>query len=1798
VNPLPVPTIGGPNSICINTAGNVYTTEAGLTNYVWTVSPGGIITAGGTAVDNTVTVTWNAAGPQSVSVNYTNAFGCVATTPTIYNVTVHPTPVPTITGPTLVCFNSSINYTTEAGMSSYVWIVSAGGTVTAGGTAVDNFVTVTWNTVGPQTVSVGYTSTFGCPYIVPTVANITVAPLPTPTIAGPTPVCAATTGNVYVTELFMTNYFWTVSAGGTVTAGGTATSNTITVTWNTAGPQTVSVNYTDANGCSAASPTVYNVTVNALPVPTIAGPASICVNSAGVYSTEALMSGYVWNVVGGNITAGAGTNTITVLWNTVGAGNVSVSYTNGNNCTAATPTIYNVTVNPLPVPTIVGPANICQNTTGNTYTTQPGMTNYTWNVSFGGLVTAGGGAADNFVTVTWNVVGAQTVSVGYTNANGCTSAAATVYPVNVLPLPTPTISGPNVLCANTAGLVYTTEVGMTNYAWTVSAGGLITAGAGTNTITVTWNTAGAQTVTVTYTNTFGCNPTVPTVYNVTVNPLPVPTVAGPASVCVTSTGNVYSTESGMSGYVWNISAGGTITAGAGTNAITVSWNTAGAQFVSVSYTNTLGCVAAAPTVYNVTVNPLPVPTIAGPASVCVNSTGNTYSTQAGMTGYTWTVSAGGTIAGGGTATDNTVTVTWGTTGAQTVSVNYTNGNGCTAAAATVYNVTVNPLPVPTIAGPTAACVTSTGNVYTTQAGMTGYTWNVTGGTIAGGAGTNVITVTWNTVGAQTVSVNYNDANGCTAATATVYNVTVNPLPVPTIAGPAAACVTSTGNVYTTEAGMTGYLWNVTGGTITAGIGTNVITVTWNTVGAQTVSVNYTNGNSCTAAAPTVYNVTVNPLPVPTITGSASVCVTSTGNTYTTQAGMTNYVWNVSAGGTVTAGGTSTSNTITVTWNTAGAQFVSVNYTNSNGCTAAAATVFNVTVNPLPVPTIAGPASICATSTGNVYTTQAGMTNYIWSVSAGGTITAGGTATSNTVTVTWNTAGAKTVSVNYTNGNGCTAAAATVYNVTVNPLPVPTIAGPATACVTSTGNTYSTETGMSGYIWNVTGGTITAGAGTNAITVTWNVTGAQSVSVNYTNGNGCTAATPTVYNVTVNPLPVPTITGPTTACAPATGNIYTTQAGMTGYTWIVSAGGVITAGTGTNAITVTWNTVGAQTVTVNYINANGCSAATPTVYNVTVNPRPNPTLTGITTVCAGTTGVVYTTDPGMTGYVWTVSAGGSITAGAGTNAITVTWTTAGAQTVTVNYNNVFGCAASTPTSLAVTVNALPVPTIAGPATACTGSTGNVYTTQTGMTNYVWTVSAGGTITAGGTTTSNTATITWNTAGAQFVTVTYTNANGCTATAATQYNVTVNANPTPTITGQTSMCVNSGYYDYTTQPGMTNYVWTISAGGTITWGQGSNVAQVTWNVPGAQWIAVTYTNAGGCTATVPTQFNVTVNPMPGTAGNIIGTPVVCGGAQGVAYSVGPIANAVTYVWSLPAGATIATGALTNSITVNFDAYAQSGNITVYGDNLCGSGPLSPPFAVTVNALPDTAGIIVGDPAVCAGTSGAIYTVAPINNATSYVWTVPAGATIVGGATTNTITVDFSVSAVSGMITVHGNNSCGAGATGPEFEVTVSPIPPAPIITQIGDSLLMSNIPTGNQWYFGGAPIPGANGQYLLATILPGEYWCVVTWNGCSSDTSVHIFLPTGIINTMPANASFNVFPVPNDGRFTATINYPTNEVFNIKVYNNLGVMIFEQDGIEVRGTSSTRIDLGTTPPGVYTVAFETGNKRIMKKILIRR
>ncbi|OFX62101.1 MAG: hypothetical protein A2066_13160 [Bacteroidetes bacterium GWB2_41_8] len=52
--------------------------------------------------------------------------------------------------------------------------------------------------------------------------------------------------------------------------------------------------------------------------------------------------------------------------------------------------------------------------------------------------------------------------------------------------------------------------------------------------------------------------------------------------------------------------------------------------------------------------------------------------------------------------------------------------------------------------------------------------------------------------------------------------------------------------------------------------------------------------------------------------------------------------------TVIAGGGTNDNSITLKWITAGSKSVSVNYTNTNGCTAVTAATSTITVHPIPV----------------------------------------------------------------------------------------------------------------------------------------------------------------------------------------------------------------------------------------------------------------------------------------------------------------------------------------------------------------------------------------------------------------------------------------------------------------------------------------------------------------------------------------------------------------------------------------------------------------------------------------------------------------------------------------------------------------------------------------------------------------------------------------------------------------------------------------------------------------------------------
>ena len=196
-----------------------------------------------------------------------------------------------------------------------------------------------------------------------------------------------------------------------------------------------------------------------------------------------------------------------------------------------------------------------------------------------------------------------------------------------------------------------------------------------------------------------------------------------------------------------------------------------------------------------------------------------------------------------------------------------------------------------------------------------------------------------------------------------------------------------------------------------------------------------------------------------------------------------------------------------------------------------------------------------------------------------------------------------------------------------------------------------------------------------------------------------------------------------------------------------------------------------------------------------------------------------------------------------------------------------------------------------------------------------------------------------------------------------------------------------------------------------------------------ISVTATNACG-TSTARTVA-ITVLPLPDAAGTITGVTPICQGTNAVPFSVGAINNATGYTWTLPSGASIATGSNTNSITVDFSAAAASGNVTVTGTNACGNGTVSPNFAVVVNNPPTIA--LGANPTVCAGTT---------STSISY------------GATTNSpnqVSIDFDATAQGqGFVDV-----INAALTATPIAITV---PTAPAANIYNANLTVTNSITG--------------------------------------------------------------------------------------------------------------------------------------------
>ena len=1136
---------------------------------------------------------------------------------------------------------------------------------------------------------------------------------------------------------------------------------------------------------------------------------------------------------------------------------------------------------------------------------------------------------------------------------------------------------------------------------------------------ITTSTPGTYTLASVTTANMGCPTGIVTgTAVVTANPLPTAAISGSATVCQNAASPVLTfTGSGATApytFTYKVNGGPNQTISTVTgNSVTLPVPTGVAgtfvyQLVSVQDGGTTACTQPQAGSSTVVVNPLPSATISGTATVCQDAPSQpvTFTGTTGTPPYTFTYNINGgsnqTIA---TTVGNSVILSApatipGTYIYNLVSVQDASSPGCTQLQAGSATLMVNPLPSATISGNATVCQNPASQPVTfTGSGSTPpytFTYNINWGanqTITTTAGNSIVlqapvnipgTFIYNLISVQDAG-----STTCSQLQAGSATVTVNPLPTASISGTVSVCQGSP-NLPVTFTGGSGtapytFTYNINGGasqTITTAAGNSVsVTVSTALPGTFTYtleSVQDASSTSCIQLQPGSAIVTVNPLPVASVSGTTTVCRNAAPQSITFTGGNGTppytFTYNINGGSALTVTTTAgNSATVTAPTGTAGTflyNLVSVQDASSTLCSQLQNSSATLVVNPLPTATITGTVTVCQNAPPQLITFTGGSATppytFTYSINGGGNQIVS-TVAGNSVTIAMptNVAGTFTcnlISVSDASSTLCSQLQPGDVTVTVNPLPTANISGTTTVCqnapsqpITFTGGstiapytfTYNINGGAAQTITTAAGNSITLFAPTNVPgTYTYNL-----VSVRDAGSTTCSQLQPGSAVITINPRPVPTLAGPAAICLNASSS-YTTDPGMSGYSWTVTTGGTISGGT-TNNISVLWSSTGTKTITVNYTDLNGCTAPVASSYNVLVNTLPVPTLSGLNSICTGIP-TVYTTEAGMSQYSWSVSPGGTKTGGGSITdpTVTVNWTTPGPNTVTVNYTLGTGCTAGSPTTYNVSVNPSSTPTITSPLNPICATSSTMYTTQPGMSGYAWTITPGGTVLSGSLT--NTLTVRWNIAGIQSVTANYINAFNCTAVAPTKYDVTVNPLPVTTITeNAVPVCQSVPHLYQTPADPSSTFTWTVipSTNGVISGGQGTNAATIDWQNAGTSTVAVTGTNnTTGCLSSSTYVADVKPKPAPAFTPcfDLVTTPgakkiILRGGApslpaqgiySGTRVSFNPLNG---YYQFDPLGATAGSYAVTYTYTNTFGCPANAGPVNISVQNIaffCGS------------------------------------------------------------------------------------------------------------------------------------------------------------------------------------------------------------------------------------------------------------------------
>jgi len=1127
VNPLPTASTTGAVTVCRNSVFPLVTfTGANGTapyTFTYTINGGAPLTVSSVGASSTATVSvpTGTAGTfvyALTGVQDGSSTTCFNTQVDSETIIVNPLPTASATGTIDVCQNGTapvVTFTGATGTAPYTFTynINGGAPLTVSSVGASPTATVTAPTGTPgifvyTLTSVQDGSSTTCSNAQSDIETITVNPLPTASTIGTTDVCQ-----------------------------------------NGASP---AITFTGANG---TAPYTFTYTING------AGPFYVSSVGASPIATVSAPTGV------------AGTFTYALT---------GVQDASSTTCFNAQVDSEVITVNPLPTASTNGTTDVCQNGASPlvifsgangtapytfTYTINGGApltVSSTW-PSSSATVSAPTGIAGTFV---YALTGVQDAS-----STNCFNAQVDSETITVNPLPTATVSGATDACQNGASpiITFTGANGTAPYTFSyrINNGPLLTVSSvfpsSTATVLVPTGTVGIFTYglysvedgssTTCYNAQFGSQTAV-------INPLPTASTSGTADVCQNGVSPVI-TFTGANGsipftftYTINGGAPQTVSSVSPSSAASVSvpTGTAGTfvyELIGVQEGSATACYNAQSDMETIIVNPLSAASTSGTTDVCQNGVSPVI-TFTGFNGappytFTYTINNGApqTVSSVGASPTATVSVPTSIPGVYAynlISVMDASSTSCSNPQVGAEIITINPLPTATTSGTIDICQNDASPVitFTGANGTAPYTFSYTingGGTIyvssVGASNTATVSVPTGTPGTYIYALTgVQDASSTTCSNPQVDSETVviNALPTASTSGTTAVCQDGTSPVitFTGASGVAPYTFTYTinGGTpltltTTGGSSSATVTVPTGTPGTYVydlISVQDQSSTTCVNPQVDSETVTVNPLPIATIIGSANLChndafpdVTFTGTTGTAPFTFT-YTVNGGAPQTVSSVGANPTTTVPVSTTTPGTyvyELISVQDGSSTTCSNVQ--TGTVTVNIFAYPPINAGVDqlICENSSTTLNATNPLGVPFYWNNNViDGVPFSPSQPTTYTVTA---------------DNNGCL----TTDDVFVDIEELPTVvfsADTLQGCepvVINFTSTSSSPYGIANCVWNFGDGNQYVGCG--GVSNTFEDAGYYSVTLTVTSNNGCVNSATYVDYIYVEAYPLVSFT---------------------------------------------------------------------------------------------------------------------------------------------------------------------------------------------------------------------------------------------------------------------------------------------------------------------------------------------------------------------------------------------------------------------------------------------------------------------------------------------------------------------------------------------------------------------------------------------------------------------------------------------------------------------------------------------------